>query len=576
MKNKKNFLCIILARGGSKSIPRKNIYPINNHPLISYTISAALNSRFIKNVIVSTDDKKIAKISKEYGALVPFLRPKNLAKDKTLSVDALRHSVIECEKIFETKFDYVIELPCVSPFRDETDIDGALELLLKSKKDSVISYVNTGEKHPIRLKRITGNKVKDFCREYPEPKKGSRRQDFEPSYIRNGAIYAMRRDCIIKQKSRQGKNSLPFIMNENKSINIDNKFDLLTAKLLIEKGYCTNVPKKIDKKVLFYKKNFKKKILITTPLHFLKEIKNQLTKKYDCIITKTQDQNKIKSLVKYVDCWFCSPCPTYLINEDILKFAQNLKLIVTPSTGSNHIDKDFCKKKNIKVKTLLKTKFIKKIYASSEFTFGLLLSTIKKIPKSVEISKSGHWRDEEDILRGHELHGKTIGIIGFGRIGSNVAKYAVAFGMKVLAYDPFKKIKNKNISQKRSYSDVISKADILFICVNLNDKTKNMINHVWFKKIKKGSILINTSRGEIVSETGLIKALKSKVLSYVATDVVKDEQKDIKKNKLIKFSKINDRLLITPHIAGLTYESEEKAAQQSLITINNFFKDKNK
>ena len=125
------------------------------------------------------------------------------------------------------------------------------------------------------------------------------------------------------------------------------------------------------------------------------------------------------------------------------------------------------------------------------------------------------------------------------------------------------------ISQKRSYSDVISKADILFICVNLNDKTKNMINHVWFKKIKKGSILINTSRGEIVSETGLIKALKSKVLSYVATDVVKDEQKDIKKNKLIKFSKINDRLLITPHIAGLTYESEEKAAQQSLITINN-------
>ena len=348
MKNKKNFLCIILARGGSKSIPRKNIYPINNHPLISYTISAALNSRFIKNVIVSTDDKKIAKISKEYGALVPFLRPKNLAKDKTLSVDALRHSVIECEKIFETKFDYVIELPCVSPFRDETDIDGALELLLKSKKDSVISYVNTGEKHPIRLKRITGNKVKDFCREYPEPKKGSRRQDFEPSYIRNGAIYAMRRDCIIKQKSRQGKNSLPFIMNENKSINIDNKFDLLTAKLLIEKGYCTNVPKKIDKKVLFYKKNFKKKILITTPLHFLKEIKNQLTKKYDCIITKTQDQNKIKSLVKYVDCWFCSPCPAYLINEDILKFAQNLKLIVTPSTGSNHIDKDFCKKKTLK------------------------------------------------------------------------------------------------------------------------------------------------------------------------------------------------------------------------------------
>ena len=121
---KKNFslLCVILARGGSKGIPGKNIYPINNHPLISYTITAAKNSKYIDEVVVSTDDIKIKKQSLDYGAVVPFFRPKKLATDKTLSVDALKHAVLECEKFYNKIFDYVIELPCVAPFRDAEDI----------------------------------------------------------------------------------------------------------------------------------------------------------------------------------------------------------------------------------------------------------------------------------------------------------------------------------------------------------------------------------------------------------------------------------------------------------------------
>ena len=109
MKKNISILCFILARGGSKVIPGKNIFPINNHPLISYTITAGLGSKYIKDVIVSTDDKKISKEAKSYGAKVPFLRPKKLAKDKTLSVDALRFTVLEYEKFTRKKFDYVIE-----------------------------------------------------------------------------------------------------------------------------------------------------------------------------------------------------------------------------------------------------------------------------------------------------------------------------------------------------------------------------------------------------------------------------------------------------------------------------------
>ena len=108
-------LCVILARGGSKGIPYKNIYKINNHPLISYTIEAAKKSKYIKKVYVSTDDKKIAQQAKLYGGIIPFLRPKKFATDKTTSVDALK--ILKKLNTTKINYDYIIELPCVSPLR---------------------------------------------------------------------------------------------------------------------------------------------------------------------------------------------------------------------------------------------------------------------------------------------------------------------------------------------------------------------------------------------------------------------------------------------------------------------------
>ena len=139
-----------------------------------------------------------------------------------------------------------------------------------------------------------------------------------------------------------------------------------------------------------------------------------------------------------------------------------------------------------------------------------MLAALKKIPKSISAVKSGFWRDAEDLLRSSELHNKNVGIIGFGRIGSNVARYAMSYKMNVFAYDPFKKIKNKRITQMINYKSVLRQSDIVFICVNLNEKTKNMINQNWFKNLKEGSVMINTSRGEVIVEKEVIKSLKSK------------------------------------------------------------------
>ena len=250
MINSKSVLAVIQARGGSTGIPKKNITNLGDYPLISYTISAALKSSYIDKLVVSTDCKEIANVSLNYGAEVPFLRISELAGNLVSSADSLKWFVEKLE--FETKkqYDIIIELPPVSPFRTFFHIDESLKKLVNTKSDSVISVVNTGEKHPTRLKSIEGDLIRDFTKEFPEPKI-SRRQDLDPCFIRNGAIYAMKRSTLINSLSRRGDVSRPFEMEEKYSINIDSKFDLLVAKSLINEGICENTPIKINSKIFF-------------------------------------------------------------------------------------------------------------------------------------------------------------------------------------------------------------------------------------------------------------------------------------------------------------------------------------
>ena len=256
--NKKKVLGVILARSGSKGIKEKNIKKLCGHPLISYSIYAGLKSKKISKLIVSTDSKKIAKIANNYGAETPFLRRKVLAKDKVPSKDALKDAVIKAEKIYNTKFNYVIEIPAVAPLRTGKDIDKALNLLFTNKYDSVISFARVFDKHPLRMKRLNKKGlVEHYDLKNPE-KETSRRQDFPKCFIRNGAIYSMKRDSIVNKVTRWGDKIKPYIMSELQSINIDELTDFYTCEKLIEKGLCNNFPAAILDEGL----NTKPKIII--------------------------------------------------------------------------------------------------------------------------------------------------------------------------------------------------------------------------------------------------------------------------------------------------------------------------
>ena len=231
-KTSYRILGITLARGGSKSVPRKNIKSICGKPLIAYTISEALKSKYLTRYIVSTDDNEISKISQQFGAEVPFIRPSNLSTDKASSASAIRHAVEFVENQEGIKYDFVVELMCTNPLKTVDDIDGSIKKLIDTGADSVIAVHRLEDHHPIRIKRINNDRIVDFCLpETPE----TRRQDLKPdAYIRSGSIYAVRRDEVMIHNRRYGtENSRPYILLPERAVNVDTEIDFMVAEKLI-------------------------------------------------------------------------------------------------------------------------------------------------------------------------------------------------------------------------------------------------------------------------------------------------------------------------------------------------------
>lgn len=229
-----NSLGVIPARGGSKSVPRKNIALLHGKPLIAYTIEAARGSRSLTHFVVSSEDPEIIAVAKQYGAPVPFVRPAELATDEAPSLPVVQHAVREMESLHGITYDIVVLLQPTTPLRQPGDIDAAIQKLVDTGADSVISVCDVGAYHPARMRQI----IDDRLVELPirEPKEMLRRQDLPPVYIRNGAIYAVRREVVMEQNSMSGKVCRPYMMPEDRSVNVDSKLDLLLAEILLRPG----------------------------------------------------------------------------------------------------------------------------------------------------------------------------------------------------------------------------------------------------------------------------------------------------------------------------------------------------
>ena len=225
-------LGITLARGGSKSVKKKNIMPICGHPLIAYTVAEAKRSKLLTRYVVSSDDDEIRRVAIEYGAEAPFRRPAELATDTASALSADQHAVEWAERDEGLPYDYVVELMATNPMKTAEDIDAALTKLIETGADSVIGVTKLDDHHPIRIKKIVDDRIVNFCLpEIPE----THRQQLKPdAYIRNGAIYAVKRDELMAGRRYGQEDSRPHIMDADRSVNVDGPIDVLIAQQLLE------------------------------------------------------------------------------------------------------------------------------------------------------------------------------------------------------------------------------------------------------------------------------------------------------------------------------------------------------
>jgi len=223
-----NYLAIIPARGGSKRIPNKNLVLINKKPLIYYTIKAALGAKKINEVVVSTDNLKIATYAKKIGATVPFLRPAEIAQDKSLVIDALSHAAKQLEEKGE-KIENIILLQPTSIFRTEKHLTEAIKEYERLKPDTLTS-VSEAREHPYYGWRV---KNKEIVPLFGKRTQILGRHALPEIVFENGAIYIFKR-ALLKKGTIYGKKIVPYFMDEVSSLDIDTIADLKYAQYLKE------------------------------------------------------------------------------------------------------------------------------------------------------------------------------------------------------------------------------------------------------------------------------------------------------------------------------------------------------
>lgn len=241
------------------------------------------------------------------------------------------------------------------------------------------------------------------------------------------------------------------------------------------------------------------------------------------------------------------------VTEDLLSRAKSLKAVMRGGVGLDNIDQDACRKRNIEV---LNTPAAS-TNAVAELTLALVLSTLRNIPRAHHSMKQGKW--EKKALSGSEIHGKTLGIIGCGRIGMLAADKAHKLGMRVIGYNP----PPHQVSSFLEYvelDDLLKNADIISLHVPLLPSTEKMINKDSISKMKDGAILINTARGQIIDEDALYDACKSGKIRAAAIDVY---WKEPYKGKLLEL----ENVFLSPHIAAATEEAQVRIGEEIAAKI---------
>jgi len=307
----------------------------------------------------------------------------------------------------------------------------------------------------------------------------------------------------------------------------------------------------------------KKRVFLTRILHefALKELR----KKYQIEIYSGKipiPKNILKNKIKTIDGLICFPYDK--IDKKMMDLAANLKVISTYSVGFDHIDISHAIKKKIRVG------YTPEVLtdATADLAFTLILDVMRRVSEGDKIIRSGKWRQiygAYDYV-GIDLQGKTLGILGMGRIGSTLAKRVKAFDMKIIYHNRKRVSKSKEKALGIKYvsqEKLFTQSDIISIHVPHTEQTDALFDSKVFKKMKKSAFLINTARGKIIKEKDLVSALKKKTIAGAGLDVFESEPIG-KSHPLTKISNV----VLAPHIGSSTKETREQMARITVKNLN--------
>jgi phosphoglycerate dehydrogenase-like enzyme len=315
----------------------------------------------------------------------------------------------------------------------------------------------------------------------------------------------------------------------------------------------------------------KYKILVITPVRHIIGVPEILESTGEVTYIDDPSVEEVVSVIGGYDAIFTNPNKSKVfIGKQVLDAANNLKVICTASTGTNHIDKLYAAKLGLPILALTEEReLINRISSTAELAFSLTLASLRHVVKSHKAVLGGEWNYEKYI--GRQMNYLTIGSIGHGRLGSMYSKYCKAFDSRVLVYDPYKIVEEQGIEQVDSLEYLLKESDVIAIHVHVTEETIGMINKSCFDIMKKDVVLVNTARGDMVNELDLVNFLQSNPDARIATDVLADEIKNRMSSPLLKYALESEQVIITPHIGGMCREAQEIAYGHAAKMLKLFF-----
>lgn len=313
------------------------------------------------------------------------------------------------------------------------------------------------------------------------------------------------------------------------------------------------------------------KILIITPVRHIKGVPEILESAGQVTYLDDPAPEEVVEIVGGYDAIYTNPNKSKVfLGKEVIDAAINLKVICTASTGTNHIDKKYAAEKGLPILALTEEReVINRISSTAELAFALTMASLRHVVRSHNHALEGEWDYTKYI--GRQMNGLTIGVVGYGRLGSMYSRYCQAFDSRVLVYDPYKTVDRVGLEQVKDLSVLLRESDVVAIHVHVTDETLGMVNKDWFAEMKHDVLLVNTSRGDIVNEADLVDFLGMNPEARVATDVLADEVRNRMASPLLKYAKLGHQVIVTQHIGGMTREAQEIAYGHAARRLQHFF-----